>query len=166
LLKNEVLRSFSGSNVLVTGGTGLIGREITRILCDAGAKVRIVSLDRIEVDNRASHIIGDLTDFTLCKELARDTDFVFHVAGIKGSIEVTKAKPASFFVPLLMFNTNVLEACRLNKVRKVVYTSSIGAWPRCRSRPIACSTEQITSQSSGHAMCTARATTSIRRTPW
>jgi GDP-L-fucose synthase len=128
LLKNEVLRSFSGSNVLVTGGTGLIGREITRILCDAGAKVRIVSLDRIEVDNRASHIIGDLTDFTLCKELARDTDFVFHVAGIKGSIEVTKAKPASFFVPLLMFNTNVLEACRLNKVRKVVYTSSIGAY--------------------------------------
>ncbi|MFH1718674.1 MAG: NAD-dependent epimerase/dehydratase family protein, partial [Planctomycetota bacterium] len=51
-----------------------------------------------------------------------------HVAGIKGSIDVTKTKPASFFVPLLMFNTNTLEACRLNKVRKVVYTSSIGAY--------------------------------------
>lgn len=128
MLKDEVLRSFSGSEVLVTGGTGLIGREITRILCDAGAKVRIVSLDKIKVDDRAKHIVGDLTDFSLCKELTRDTDFVFHVAGIKGSIEVTKAKPASFFVPLLMFNTNVLEACRLNKVRKVVYTSSIGAY--------------------------------------
>ena len=56
-------------------------------------------------------------------------DFVFHLAGIKGSIEVTQSKPASFFVPLLMFNTNVLEACRLNKVRKTVYTSSIGAYP-------------------------------------
>jgi GDP-L-fucose synthase len=55
-------------------------------------------------------------------------DFVFHVAGIKGSIEVTKSKPASFFVPLIMFNTNVLEACRLNKVKKAVYTSSIGAY--------------------------------------
>lgn len=55
-------------------------------------------------------------------------DYVFHVAGIKGSVEVTKAKPASFFVPLLMFNTNVLEACRLNKVKKIVYTSSIGAY--------------------------------------
>jgi len=29
----------------------------------------------------------------------------------------------------MMFNANVLETCRLNKVRKVVYTSSIGAYP-------------------------------------
>src|SRR6266436_8041904 len=128
MIREEVLRSFTGRNVLVTGGTGLIGREIVHILCDAGARLRIVSLDRIEVDARAEHIFGDLTDFGLCRELTRDMDFVFHVAGIKGSIEVTKSKPASFFVPLLMFNTNVLEACRYNKVKKVVYTSSIGAY--------------------------------------
>ena len=88
----------------------------------------MVSLDRLSVDDRAEHLWGDLTDFSLCRELTRDMDFVFHMAGIKGSVEVTKAKPASFFVPLLMFNTNVLEACRLNKVQKVVYTSSIGAY--------------------------------------
>lgn len=128
MIKDEVLRSFASRNVLVTGGTGLIGREIVRLLCDAGASVRIVSLDRVEVDNRASHVFGDLTDFGLCKDLTRDMDFVFHVAGIKGSVEVTKSRPASFFVPLIMFNTNVLEACRLNKVKKVVYTSSIGAY--------------------------------------
>ena len=128
MIKEEVLRSFSGRNVLVTGGTGLIGREIVRMLCDAGARVKIVSLDRIEVDARANHVFGDLTDFWLCLELTKDMDFVFHVAGIKGSIEVTKSKPASFFVPLIMFNTNMLEACRLNKVKKVVYTSSIGAY--------------------------------------
>jgi GDP-L-fucose synthase len=56
-------------------------------------------------------------------------DYVFHLAGIKGSIDVTKSKPASFFVPLLMMNTNTLEAARLNGVRKLVYTSSIGAYP-------------------------------------
>lgn len=128
MIKDEVLRSFSGSNVLVTGGTGLIGREIVRILCDAGALVKLVSLDRVTVDARAEHILGDLTDFSLCRNITRDMDFVFHVAGIKGSVEVTKSKPASFFVPLLMFNTNMLEACRLNKVAKVVYTSSIGAY--------------------------------------
>lgn len=128
MIKDEVLRSFSGSSVLVTGGTGLIGREIVRILCDAGAHVKIVSLDRVEVDSRAEHVYGDLTDFGLCRELTNGMDFVFHVAGIKGSIDVTKSKPASFFVPLIMFNTNVLEACRLNKVKKVVYTSSIGAY--------------------------------------
>ena len=120
--------SFSEKNVLVTGGTGLIGRQVVDMLCDAGAHVKIVSLDRIKVSEQAEHVLGDLADFNFCKDITRDTDFVFHVAGIKGSVEITKAKPASFLVPLLMMNTNVLEACRINKVQKVVYTSSIGAY--------------------------------------
>jgi GDP-L-fucose synthase len=37
-------------------------------------------------------------------------------------------KPASFFVPLLMMNTNFLEASRINGIKKLVYTSSIGAY--------------------------------------
>ncbi|MDD2850944.1 MAG: NAD-dependent epimerase/dehydratase family protein [Desulfuromonadaceae bacterium] len=129
MIKDQVLKSFSGKNVLITGGTGLIGRNIVHMLCDAGASVKIASLDRIDVDKRASHAFADLTDFNLCNELVKDMDYVFHVAGIKGSIDVTMSKPASFFVPLLMMNTNILEASRLNKVRKLVYTSSIGAYP-------------------------------------
>lgn len=128
MIDSALLHSFSSTNVLVTGGTGLIGRQVVNILCDAGANVRVVSLDRVNVDPRAEHVLGDLTDYTLCRELTKDMDYVFHMAGIKGSIEVTKSKPASFFVPLLMFNTNVLEACRVNKVRKTVFTSSIGAY--------------------------------------
>lgn len=128
MIKKEILESFYRKNVLVTGGTGLIGRQVVRILCNVGANVKIVSLDTIKIDDRAEHILGDLTDFTLCKELTKYMDFVFHIAGIKGSIEVTKRKPASFFVPLLMFNANMLEACRINNVQKVVYTSSIGAY--------------------------------------
>ena len=129
MIQDEVLNSFAGRNVLVTGGSGLIGRQIVKLLSTAGAYVRIVSLDQIHIEEKAEHVYGDLTDLRLCKEVTRDMDFVFHLAGIKGSIEVTQSKPASFFVPLLMFNTNVLEACRLNKVRKTVYTSSIGAYP-------------------------------------
>ncbi|MBU0715143.1 MAG: NAD-dependent epimerase/dehydratase family protein [Verrucomicrobia bacterium] len=129
MINQEILMLFAGRNVLVTGGTGMIGREVAAILCSATAKVRIVSLDRIVVHPKAEHVYGDLTDFSFCKQIATDIDYVFHVAGIKGSIEVTKSKPASFFVPLLMMNTNMLEACRVNKVKKVVYTSSIGAYP-------------------------------------
>ena len=129
MIKHEILSTFSEKRVLVTGGTGMIGRQIVRTLCEAGANVRIVSLDKLDVHPTAEHVFGDLTDFGLCKAITGDTDYVFHVAGIKGSIKVTKTKPASFFVPLLMMNTNVLEACRINKVQKVVYTSSIGAYP-------------------------------------
>ena len=129
MIKPDVLRAFSGCQCLVTGGTGLIGRQVVKLLCDAGARVRVVSLDRLTVDSRAEHCFADLTDFTVCRNVTRGMDAVFHLAGIKGSIEVTKSKPASFFVPLLMFNTNLLEACRLNGVPRVVYTSSIGAYP-------------------------------------
>jgi len=121
MMDPQAIRFFSGSRSVVTGGTGMIGREVVKILCDAGAMVRVVSLDKICVDERAEHVMGDLCDFNLCKELTRGMDYVFHVAGIKGSIDVTKSKPASFFVPLLMMNTNMLEACRVNKVKKVVY---------------------------------------------
>lgn len=122
------MSSLVDRNVLVTGGTGLIGRQVVDILCNAGAKVKIVSLDRIKVNDKAEHVYGDLTGFEFCQDITKDMDFVFHLAGIKGSLEVTKAKPASFFVPLLMMNTNMLEACRINKVQRVVYTSSIGAY--------------------------------------
>jgi GDP-L-fucose synthase len=128
MMEKRVIQFFAAKNVLITGGTGLIGRQVVKILCDAGANVRVVSLDEVNVDARAEHVLGDLTEFSLCRKLTKDMDYVFHMAGIKGSVEVTKSKPASFFVPLLMFNTNVLEACRVNKVKKVVYTSSIGAY--------------------------------------
>ena len=128
MIKEDVLRSFAGRNVLVTGGTGLIGRQVVNILCDVAADVKIVSLDKINVNDKAEHIYGDLTSFDFCKDITKGVDFVFHLAGIKGSIEVTKTKPASHFVPALMFNTNVLEACRINQVQKTVYTSSIGAY--------------------------------------
>ena len=129
MIKDEILRNFSRKNILVTGGTGLIGRQVVQILCDAGSKVRVVSLDRISVHPKAESIYGDLTSLDLCKDVSKGMDFVFHLAGIKGSAGVSQSHLASHFVPTLMFNTNMLEAARLNKVEKLVYTSSIGAYP-------------------------------------
>jgi GDP-L-fucose synthase len=128
MIKDDVLRAFAGRSALVTGGTGLIGRQVVDLLVSAGAKVKIVSLDQVGVNAHAEHVIGDLTSFELCKEVTRGMDFVFHLAGIKGSAKVSQTHLASHFVPTMMFNVNVLEACRLNKVGKAVYTSSIGAY--------------------------------------
>lgn len=128
VIREEVLKSFKGKNALVTGGTGLIGRQVVDLLCSAGANVKVVSMDRIKLNEKAQYSLRDLTSFEACKEVTKDMDFVLHLAGIKGSVEVAKSKIASHFVPTLMFNTNVLEASRLNRVQKVVYTSSIGAY--------------------------------------
>jgi GDP-L-fucose synthase len=119
---------FMNERVLITGGTGLIGREIVGALRSLAAKVSVVSLDAIRPYEDVQYIYGDLTDLDFCLRVTKNVDYIFHLAGIKGSIEVTKLRPASFFVPLLMFNTNVLEASRRNGVKKLVYTSSIGAY--------------------------------------
>jgi GDP-L-fucose synthase len=132
MIPETVLKTFEARNVLVTGGTGLIGRQVIDLLSVAGAHIRSVSLDTIIVNSKAEHILGDLADFKFCKEIARDMDYVFHIAGIQGTVQTSSSKPASHFVPTLMMNTNMLEAARLRKVRKLVFTSSIGAYAEGR----------------------------------
>ena len=128
MIDPRILEEFHNKNVLVTGGTGLIGRQIVGILCDAGAEVRVVSLDRFTVDPRAVHEVGDLCSFDTCRKIAQDMEFVFHLAGIQGTAQTSGSMMASHFVPTLMMNVNMLEASRRNGARKVVCTSSIGAY--------------------------------------
>ena len=53
MITQEIYNYFYKKDVLVTGGTGMIGREVVKILCDAKAKVTVVSLDDIIVDERS-----------------------------------------------------------------------------------------------------------------
>jgi len=129
MLGPEVLEAFRGRRVLVTGGTGMIGRQVVALALAGGARVRVASLDDVRPHAGVEYVRADLTDLATCRAVTAGMDLVCHVAGIKGSVEVTTRRPASFLVPLLLMNTNVLEACRLNGVGRVVYTSSIGAYP-------------------------------------
>lgn len=112
----------------MTGGSGLIGREVVKKLADMGCRVISASLDSIKPEGAQNHVTADLTDFSVCSELTREVDAVFHLAGIKGSLDVTERYPATFMVPMLRFNTSLLEAARLNSVEHLVFTSSIGAY--------------------------------------
>jgi len=127
-IKEKILKSFAAKNVLISGGTGMIGRQVVDILANTGANIKIVSLDKIKVNETAKHVFGDLTDFNFCKEISKGMDFVFHLAGVGASVKAAEAKLATHLVPMLMINTNLLEACRLNKVKKTVFTSTVGAY--------------------------------------
>lgn len=128
-LPDDVQEALIGKKAIVTGGTGMIGREVVRLLVEAGCGVTSISLDDLQLHPKAKYVKGDLSSLEFCLDISTGVDYVFHVAGIKGSVVVTKEKPASFFVPLLMMNTNMLEAARRNNVTKTLYTSSIGAYP-------------------------------------
>ena len=59
----------------------------------------------------------DLRSFDNCKIIAKNKDGIFHLAGIKGSPQMMKKRPSDFFVPLIQFNTNMIEASRLANVK-------------------------------------------------
>mgnify|MGYP001345794863 CR=1 FL=1 len=130
MINKKIKKIFKNKKVIITGGTGLIGRQLTRILQSMEAKITVVSLDKYSTEKRVKYIVGDLSDFSFCKSVTKNQDFAFHLAGIKASVKTTIEKPASFYVPLVMMNTNFLEACRINKINRLVYTSSIGAYSK------------------------------------
>jgi len=123
------MRFYTGKRVLVTGGTGMIGKPLVEMLIREGAKVRIVSLDDpSRAHPEAEFIKADLTDFKSCMDICKDMEIVFSLVGIKGSPKMMKEKPASYFVSSLLFNTNMMEAARRCKVQRYLYTSSVGVY--------------------------------------
>ena len=117
------------SNILVTGGTGMIGRYLVDQLVERGHQVKVASLDGKELCNKKAIFKRlDLRNFNNCLEVCNDIDEVYHLAGVKGSPKMCREKPADFFVPTLTFNVNMMEAARRCKVKKYLYTSSIGVY--------------------------------------
>jgi len=120
---------FEDKKVLVTGGSGMIGLPLVKMLLERQANVFVVSLDNLaRIPKGADLQCLDLRNLDNCLRVCEGIDFVFHLAGVKGSPDMTRKKPASFFVPTLMFNTNMLEAARICEVKRFLYTSTIGVY--------------------------------------
>ncbi len=120
---------YKGKNVLVTGGTGLIGRPLVDKLLQQGAKVTIVSLDDpSRAPQGVSFKQADLREFSNCLEICKDQEIVFQLAGVKGSPAMTAKRPASFFVPTITFSINMMEAARRSGVERFLFTSSVGVY--------------------------------------
>ena len=120
---------YSNKQVLVTGGTGMIGHQLVKLLLEAGASVRIAALDdSSRAPQGAEYNNTDLRDFQQCLDAVSGCEIVFHLAGVKGSPAMTAERPASFFVPTLSFNTNTMEAARRQGVERYLFTSSIGVY--------------------------------------
>jgi GDP-L-fucose synthase len=120
---------FKNQSVLVTGGTGMIGRQLVDLLVERGAKVYVVSLDPPRgLPDGVMYKLADLTDFSACQEVCEGMDYVFNLVGVKGSPKMCKEQPADFMVPMLQFNTNMMEAARRAGVKWYLYTSSVGVY--------------------------------------
>jgi nucleoside-diphosphate-sugar epimerase len=107
---------------LVTGGGGFLGGAIVRQLRARGDEVRSFSRgDYPEMRALGVDVIrGDLADPEAVVSAAENRDIVFHVAakaGIWGSYE-------EYYLANVLGTQNVIAACRLHSISRLVYTSS------------------------------------------
>lgn len=103
-------KTFSGSSVLITGGTGSFGNAVlSRLLANDVAEVRIFSRDEKKQDDmrkrfrdsRLSFYIGDVRDRSSLIPATRGANFLFHAAALK-------QVPSCEFHPLEALKTNAL----------------------------------------------------------
>lgn len=120
---------FKDKKVLVTGGTGMIGRELVALLLEKEARVKVVSLDEpIDFFDDVEFEKLDLTIYENCYNVCKEMDYVFHVAGVKGSTKMSVTQPLDYFLPMIRFNTNMMEAAFRQNVEWYLYTSSVGVY--------------------------------------
>ena len=109
-------------NILVTGGGGFLGRYVVERLIARGDTV--VSLSRRTYPELAAlgarAVQGDVTDSAAVNEAARGVDGVIHTAARVGVWGPWR----EFFETNVTGTRNVLEACRVNGVPRLVYVSS------------------------------------------
>ncbi len=79
------------SSILVTGGTGTLGRHVTPLLLDAGCKVRVLSRRSREHEDGFEFVTGDLLKDEGIEAAVDGAEIVVHLAGgPKGDDEATR----------------------------------------------------------------------------
>ena len=120
---------FKNQKVLVTGGAGMIGRELVNLLLKEGANVFIADLkEPNDLKDKVTFKRVDLRDFSSCLKICKGMDYVFNLVGIKCSPKVAIHELAKIMGPMMQFNTNMLEAAMKQNVKWYLYTSTVGVY--------------------------------------
>lgn len=142
----DIVSSFIGKRVLITGGLGFVGSNLARRLVGIGADVCLIDfLDSryggnfaniFEFKNKARVVVADIRDQVMMTELVRGQDFLFNLAGQishLGSIQDPRTDLEINCSSVLA----ILEICRLqNPAIKIVYSGTRQIYGRPRYLPV------------------------------
>jgi nucleoside-diphosphate-sugar epimerase len=112
--------------VLVTGGTGFIGRHLCRRLLSEGCRVRVLCRDTAgpgDLDPALEIAAGDVTSRASLPAAFAGADTVYHLASALGA---TPCGPQGFIAVNAEGTRNVLDAARAADARRIVHCSSVG----------------------------------------
>jgi len=120
------------SKVLVTGGAGFIGSNLTEALLQRGHFVRV--LDDFSTGKRENLIFdkeypsmeiieGDIRDLSTCQKAIKGTEYVFHQAALP-SVQRSVEDPETSNAINVGGTLNILLAAREKGAKQVIYASS------------------------------------------
>jgi UDP-N-acetylglucosamine 4,6-dehydratase/UDP-glucose 4-epimerase len=124
--------SLSGKKILITGGTGTLGRALVkRLLMEDIEVVRVFSRDEVKQvemaeeteDGRVRFIIGDVRDKERLRRAIEDIDIVFHAAALK-QVPVAEYNPFEAVKTNVLGSQNVVDVCMEEEVEMAMAISS------------------------------------------
>jgi len=126
--------------VLVVGAGGFIGGHLVRKILDNGNEVVASDIKPKEYwfqdfDNAENYYATDMKDISNCRKVTQGVDYVFNMAcnmGGMGFIENNKAE----CMQSVLINTNLLIACKENKVQRYFFSSSACAYNKDKQQDV------------------------------
>ena len=114
--------------VLVTGGSGFVGKNFVQTLLDRGLHVRSFDLVPTDLEHENLTVIeGNICDAEIVAEAVKGVDTVFHTAAIielKGGKNVTKAYRDRSYMINVEGTKGLLRALQQAGGKRFVYTAS------------------------------------------
>ena len=124
--------------ILVTGAAGFIGHHLCRYLKSQGHSVMGVDWKEPEYgrDDFSSFMKLDLRDYDNCIEITKGRDEVYALAADMGGMGfiMDPTKKALIINNNARINCNMIEAARLNGVKKYLFTSSACIYPNYKQQ--------------------------------
>lgn len=111
--------------VIVFGGSGFLGSHVADELTARGYNVRIYDLKKSPYLRKNQKMIsGDILDRDKVRRAIEGCDVVYNFAGIADIDEASINPPETIKINVLG-NTNIIDACRLEKVKRFIFASSL-----------------------------------------
>lgn len=108
--------------IAVTGGSGFIGTRLVKKLIDMGEQVVVIDLVEPRTKSDVEVRITDVMDFQHTKAALKGVDVVFHLVGMV--VKTTRKNPYKAVLLHSEGTANVIEACKANDIKKILYAST------------------------------------------